>query len=63
MKRSPTPSALTVAPLHADTNMAEPCVSVQKMREFGEKERFDRWCIKHHHWLNEVPAKTVGETL
>lgn len=28
------------------------CVEVQKLRAAG---RFDRWCIVHHHWLNDRP--------
>jgi hypothetical protein len=39
----------------------EPCVEVSKMRAAG---KFDRWCCKHHHWLNEAPPqRTVSEEL
>lgn len=52
-----------VTPMHEGVNHAEPCVFAMKMREFGANERFDRWCIKHHHWLNEKPATPVIEEL
>jgi hypothetical protein len=37
-----------------DAKFKEPCVEVKKLRSAGQ---FHRWCIKHHHWLNESPAQ------
>lgn len=59
--RTSTPHG--VEALHKGVDYTTPCVAVEKMREFGANERFDRWCIKHHHWLNGAPAKSVSETL
>lgn len=33
-------------------NYTQPCVEASKMRDDGT---FARWCIKHHHWLNDAP--------
>lgn len=52
-----------VEAIQQGVDYTEPCVCVQKMREFGANERFDRWCIKHHHWLNDKPAIGVVDTL
>lgn len=56
-----TPSDVT--PMHEGVKYDEPCVFAMKMREFGPNERFDRWCIKHHHWLNEKPAIGVVDAM
>jgi hypothetical protein len=34
-----------------------PCVEARKLRAVDERghQHFDRWCIKHHHWLNDAP--------
>lgn len=50
-------------PIQKDVDYAEPCVSVEKMRYFGDNEKFEPWCIKHHHWLNGAPAKPVVDSL
>jgi hypothetical protein len=44
-----------------DGKFTEPCVEARKMRDDGE---FHRWCIKHHHWLNDAPPqRTVSDEL
>jgi len=35
----------------------EPCVEVSKMRDSG---KFDRWCYRHHHWLNDAPPQRTA---
>ena len=41
------------------------CVTVIKFRGIDEEnhEFWDRWCIAHHHWVNNVPALRLIETL
>lgn len=60
MERSATDQ---ITPIQQGVDYAEPCVFVQKMREFGPNERFDRWCCKHHHWLNDKPAIGVVDAM
>ena len=39
-----------------DAKLDSPCVEAQKLRSVEDgKLVFDRWCIKHHHWLNDAP--------
>jgi hypothetical protein len=61
MNMSPTSRSLT--PMHEGVDPDEPCVAVTKLRAIDDAgETWDRWCIKHHHWLNEKPAKKLSET-
>lgn len=53
----------TPQPLIEGVDYGTPCVYANKMREFSPNERFDRWCIKHHHWLNEKPAIGVVDAM
>ncbi len=51
---------MNVIPLR-EAKINEPCVEASKMRDDGE---FHRWCIKHHHWLNDAPSqRTVSDEL
>ena len=43
-----------------------PCCEVSKLRSIPEPGKlvFDRWCYKHHHWLNDAPPqRTVMDEL
>ena len=39
------------------------CVTVIKFRGIDEEnhEFWDRWCIVHHHWVNDTPALKLIE--
>jgi hypothetical protein len=47
---------MTVVALR-EAKIDESCHEVSKLRDDG---KFDRWCYKHHHWLNDAPPQRTA---